>query len=136
MENKIKTPIRDILCVFAVQVFYCKAIFSALYVVAGLEQLDTEPSLYLFFASCILAPVWEEFIYRHVPLQIAKNYFKKNLVEIAIGCAVVFGLHHGCSLNILIQGVFGIMFTWVYIRNGLKWAICSHALWNFYCFIQ
>ena len=27
MENKIKTPIRDILCVFAVQVFYCKAIF-------------------------------------------------------------------------------------------------------------
>lgn len=135
MQTKQKTPIKDILCVFAVQVFYCKAIFFTLSNLIGLEKIQQEQSLGLFFLACIFAPMWEEIMYRHVPLQIAKNYFRKNIIHVAIGSSIIFGINHGSVLNILIQGVFGLMFSWVYIRNGLKWSILSHALWNFYCFI-
>lgn len=136
MQTRQKTPIKDILTVFAVQVIYCKVIFFILYLLFGLTLCNGEKTLDMFLLAVIIAPIVEEFLYRYVPLKIAKNYFRKNIITIAIASSVIFGLHHGSVLNIPIQGVFGLLFTWVYIRNGLPYAILSHALWNLYCFIS
>jgi hypothetical protein len=46
---------------------------------------------------------------------------------------VLFAWVHGSTTNILIQGVGGFFFGWVYIKNGYSYwsAILAHALYNF-----
>ena len=135
--KKLQKGVRDILVVFALQVAWCKIIFFALFLLIGLECEPTSNiTLSKFFLACVFAPVWEEIAFRYIPLTIAIRYFKKSFIQITIGSAIFFGYIHGSPINIMIQGVWGLLFSIVYIRNGLKWAIVSHFLWNFYCFIS
>lgn len=135
--NKLQKGVKDILIVFALQVAWCKIIFFTLFLLIGLEVEPTSDiTLGKFFLACVFAPVWEEIAFRYVPLTIASRYFKKSFIQIMIGSAIVFGLGHGSPINIMIQGVWGLMFSIIYIRNGLVYAIASHALWNFYCLTQ
>lgn len=135
--KKLQKGVKDILIVFALQIAWCKIIFFALFLLIGLEcEPTSDITLGKFFLACVFAPVWEEIAFRYVPLTIASRYFKKSFMQIAIGSAIFFGYIHGSPINIMIQGVFGLLFTIVYIRNGLSYAIASHALWNFYCLTQ
>lgn len=132
--EKIQKGVQYIMVVFALQIIWCKVIFFILYLLIGLEQVPAhEITLGSIFLCCIFAPIWEEIAYRYIPLTIAIRYFKKSFFQIVLGSAIVFGLGHGSPINIMIQGVWGLMFSVVYIRNGLWYAITSHALWNFYC---
>ena len=135
--KKLQKGVQDIMVVFALQIMWCKVIFFILYLLIGLEQVPAyEFTLGNIFLCCIFAPIWEEIAYRYIPLTIAIRHFKKSFIQIAIGLAIFFGYIHGSPLNIMIQGVWGLLFTFVYIRNGLVYAIASHALWNFYCLTQ
>ena len=89
----------------------------------------------LFF-MVIVAPIWEETLFRHIPITIGKKYFPKVLVEIIIGSSIIFGWIHGDVTNIIVQGFIGLTLCFVYIKLGLRYAILSHAIWNFTCFLN
>lgn len=89
----------------------------------------------LFF-MVIVAPIWEETLFRHIPITIGKKYFPKVLVEIIIGSSIIFGWIHGDVTNIVVQGFLGLTMCFVYLRLGLRYAILSHAIWNLSCFIN
>lgn len=89
----------------------------------------------LFFMA-IVAPIWEETLFRHIPITIGKKYFPKVLVEIIIGSSIIFGWIHGDVTNIVVQGFLGLTMCVVYLRLGLRYAMLSHAIWNLSCFIN
>lgn len=89
----------------------------------------------LFF-MVIVAPIWEETLFRHIPITIGKKYFPKVLVEIIIGSSIIFGWIHGDVTNIVVQGFLGLTMCFVYLRLGLRYAMLSHAIWNLSCFIN
>jgi len=94
----------------------------------------------LFFLACIMAPLWEEIVFRYFPLRLAQAIEKAvapeqpkiNLVLPAVMfTSVIFGLVHGSVFNILFQGVSGILLAWVFLKNNSYWsAVILHSLWN------
>ncbi len=89
---------------------------------------------YLIFL-CIFPPIFEELIFRHIPAQILKKteIFQQNKWWFVLVSGVIFGWLHGSYYNIFCQGVAGIAFGWVYIKNGYSYysAVASHSLYNF-----
>lgn len=87
-----------------------------------------------FIAGCVLAPISEEIIFRHLPLRVLKAAGKEKelLLPSILFTSTVFGLMHQGYYSLLIQGVGGLIFSVVYIKNGysLYSSILSHALWN------
>lgn len=93
------------------------------------------PIMVTFFMSCIFAPLWEELLFRYVPIQIvnASNNASKLMLPVVIGSSILFGLAHGGPLNILTQGVGGLFLSYLYIKYESYWLnVLSHALWNFF----
>ena len=94
---------------------------------------EKPPFLYEIFMACILAPLWEELAFRHAPGLIAKGMGKQFLLPIIIISSALFGWghHHGAE-SILRQGVMGLLFFWVYIKNGYSYwsSTIVHAAWN------
>lgn len=86
-----------------------------------------------FTYSCIIAPLWESLVFIWAPLALVKD--KKHLwLPVVIISSFIFGMGHKFSPNpILIQGVFGVIFSMVYIKNGFSYwsAVILHGLWNF-----
>lgn len=90
-----------------------------------------QPSkLYTFIAVCIAAPLWEELAFRHAPLQMVKN--TGNVLWVIIITSAIFGYIHPGSNSVLFQGVYGLIFAWVYIRNNYCYwsSTFLHFLWN------
>lgn len=86
-----------------------------------------------FFFACIVAPLWEELYYRYVPIQISKAFGHKFLMPILIFSAVNFGFGHGNELfHLFMQGVMGMIFSWVYLKNKYSYwsSVILHCLWN------
>lgn len=125
--QKLKT----IFAVFTVQLLWCHFIFWFLGIGIARDDISWQDAL-LF--GVFIAPVWEELLYRHLPIQLGVRYFPKALFPIIIGVSIIFGRNHGSEVNILIQGVYGILFSYTYLRHGLFASIAQHMLWNFYCF--
>jgi membrane protease YdiL (CAAX protease family) len=84
----------------------------------------------IFFLACIFAPLWEEAVFRYFPIRWAYS-MGNMLTPMLVMSSMIFGLMHGSILNILFQGVGGLIISWVYLKNGSYWwAVLSHALWN------
>ena len=101
-----------------------------------LAQFYTQrPSqLFIFIMSVILAPLWEELVFRHSVIQIAKNN-KQYIIWVVIIISAIFGsLHNNPEYyyGIYFQGVFGFIFACVYIKNGYHYwsSVILHAMWN------
>jgi membrane protease YdiL (CAAX protease family) len=90
--------------------------------------------LYFFFSACILAPTFEEAIFRWAPLTAIRKYQHLNLPVIVIS-SFIFGLMHGSFYNVFIQGVIGVIASYVYLKNNYCYwsAVSYHALWNLVC---
>ena len=87
---------------------------------------------YLFYA-CILAPLWEELLFRKVPITIANIINPKLLWPVIIMSSAIFGWSHGDGMrSLLLQGVLGVTTSYVYIKNGNSyWSIVIiHSSWN------
>jgi membrane protease YdiL (CAAX protease family) len=108
-----------------------------------LNYLDTcqitiykEPSLYkTFFLTCIIAPFWEEFVFRVAPITIARNIGKEYIIPTILISSFIFGFLHPQSAHpILFQGVMGFVFSLLYIKNNYNyWSVfVLHFMWNFY----
>jgi len=88
-----------------------------------------------FFGACIIAPLAEEILFRHLPMQILKNIkgYKKFLLPCMLFTSAVFGYMHQGAVSIPIQGVTGFVLCVVYLKNGYSYtsSVVLHFLWNF-----
>lgn len=84
-----------------------------------------------FYLSCFLAPLWEELVFRHLPLQFAKRN-TYLLLPIMLASAALFGWCHDKAPSLAIQGVSGFIFSVLYVRNGFHYwsSVFIHFLWN------
>ena len=91
-----------------------------------------EPIQYTIFFTCIFAPLWEELAFRVIPIKLALNLNPESLPAVVALSSIIFGFGHGGVENILIQGVMGVILSWVYIKNNYSYwsSVSLHALWN------
>jgi len=53
------------------------------------------------------------------------------ILPVILLSSVVFGQAHGHTINIMIQGVGGIVFSWLMLKSGYWSAVVAHSMWNF-----
>lgn len=119
------------------------AIYSSLTIDVA-EKIFRPNTRYRFFLICVLAPLWEECVFRYFPIRFAQlcdegyrfiktTYQSWMLAPIVLAGSLIFGILHGSSLNILFQGVGGLFLCWLYLRNRNSYwsAVIYHGLWNF-----
>jgi membrane protease YdiL (CAAX protease family) len=108
-----------------------------------LDMHVTNIPYYLIF-SCILAPIFEELFFRFIPLEmhrlVTKNSSQavqlKSQWLVVLFTSLLFGwAHRNGFTSILIQGVCGLGFAYVYIRNGYSYisSVLLHSFWNLTC---
>ncbi len=84
---------------------------------------EPRDSFQLFFWACLIAAFWEELVFRYLPRKIGE-VAPKLMVPMIIVSSILFGLVHSGVPSILVQGVIGFSFFWLYMKNG-------SILWNF-----
>jgi membrane protease YdiL (CAAX protease family) len=97
------------------------------------ESEQSDSFYYSIFLVCIWAPIWEEALYRYGPLTIAKNIDNQHVIPVAIIASCIFGWGHGESHEgVLVQGVLGLIFSIVYIKNNFCYfsSVLLHSLYN------
>ncbi len=91
------------------------------------------PFFIQFFLSCIMAPLWEEIIFRKLPIDLAKSTGKKEIMlPVILASSVIFGIGHQGVPSILLQGVGGFIISCLYIKNGYSYwsSVTLHFMWN------
>jgi membrane protease YdiL (CAAX protease family) len=148
-KNKISGPLFTVIVLFLINVIWVNIMlyfFNFLMTPSevikvfnsNLINQITEVELPLkatFFITCILAPFWEELVFRVFPLSLAtqlnEDVQRRTLIPIVFFTAIIFGLLHGSVLNILIQGFGGLSLSYLYLKyKSYLWCVISHALWN------
>jgi membrane protease YdiL (CAAX protease family) len=95
-------------------------------------------TIYLFISSCIFAPFVEELFFRK-PLDLVKHIsISRVMIYYVIISSVIFGYIHRGVWSIPVQGVAGLIFCYVYLKNGYSYfsSVAMHFLINFYYFIK
>lgn len=135
--KKTRKAIGTLVLVFIAQFLWCKFIFWFLFLSIGTEEMSLHFSSFIegFLISVVLAPLTEEFLFRKLPLSITKSYLPKYVLTVSIASSIIFGLIHGSSINVLIQGMFGLIWCRIYLKHGFWLCVLSHALWNFFCLL-
>lgn len=105
-----------------------------------------------FFFACVLAPLWEEFMFRYLPFALfiapkliekaglnedqekeRAQFVRRYLGLLILSTSIIFGILHGGPVNILFQGVGGIILWKIFLQSGKYrywYAVGAHALWN------
>lgn len=88
--------------------------------------------------DCVFTPLWEEAIYRYVPIQLTIHLLgRKVLFPIMILSSYWFAIGHGEYIeNILCQGVFGMVCSYLCYKYNYITSVGLHSLWNFSCFFN
>jgi hypothetical protein len=86
----------------------------------------------LFFLAIISAPLWEEIKWRVFPIQVSRFLPKELVWPIVLFASIDFGLSHGNVFNIYIQGIHGLIFSYVYIKNNYSYfsSVFLHCIFN------
>ncbi len=99
----------------------------------------SEPSqIYMFISSCILAPFMEELYFRTPMLFLKRMNIEKIILYYVIFSSAIFGYMHKGAWSIPVQGVAGILFCYVYLKNNYSYlsSVICHFLVNFYFFLK
>lgn len=111
------------------------------FVQSALELLQSHFWLVCFVSFIfvvIITPIIEEFLFRWIPLRLAKRFIKNRLIfwSIVVGISVIgFGYIHGGWPNIFIQGVVGLILVIIFLRFGYWYAVLTHAIYNGFCIV-
>lgn len=91
-----------------------------------------DKSLTMFVMACVVAPLWEELAFRHLPLTMAKK-LKLDPMHVLMMSSIIFGWGHGGPTGIMLQGVGGFILGYVYLKNGYSYwsSVFMHFLWNY-----
>lgn len=96
----------------------------------GIEELakGLDPfSLFLF--TVIVAPIFEEWLFRRLLIDHVQQYGEKTAILVS---AVAFGLFHGNLFQFFYAFGFGLLLAYVYVRTGkLRYTIAMHMTFNF-----
>lgn len=92
-----------------------------------------DTAIWLLFFCVISAPLWEEVVFRWFPLYCTKTLAKEYKIPIILATSAIFGYLHGGPEHVWIQGVAGLIFACVYIKNGYHYwsSVILHAVWNY-----
>lgn len=73
---------------------------------------------FVMFAMAILVPI-EELLFR-LPLALVVRFTRNpnKVIWWVIGLSIAFGLYHGSTLNIPIQGMVGMVLSTVFLKTG------------------
>jgi membrane protease YdiL (CAAX protease family) len=99
---------------------------SASYALAELEVLN-QPTISMLIYTCIMAPIFEEFIYRGAVLRSLEKYGKKFAILVS---AILFGLMHGNFYQIFMAIAIGIILGYLAIEYSIKLTIILHMINN------
>lgn len=99
------------------------------------EFLAQQSILSSVFFGCVMAPLWEDAVFRGAVISRTQALFpgdNRQLIYAIIVSSVVFGILHGGVVNVLIQGVGGLFLSYVYLKNGncILSAMIMHSLYN------
>jgi membrane protease YdiL (CAAX protease family) len=92
------------------------------------------PFYYSFIYGCVLTPIWEELAWRWFPITVAKRLGQQFVFPACVISSISFGLAHGDGMeSVFMQGVGGMMFCILYIKNKYSYlsTVLAHALFNF-----
>lgn len=140
-ETKLVGKIRNIIIAFILLFVWINVVYHLL------DKIKTSPTFiflspsiwYNAFTCCILAPLWEELVYRYGPITIARNAGKQYILPTIVIVSAIFGMQHYDSPHpILFQGVMGFIFSLLYIKNNYSYwsSVTLHCMWNSYVFIS
>ena len=92
--------------------------------------------LQIFVWGCVFAPVIEDVIFRWTPINLMESlkWSKDSILYGVIITSALFGWYHAMDYyHIIIQGVVGVILSWLYIKNkSLLMNILFHTVYNFY----
>lgn len=99
---------------------------SAISALKDLEILN-QPTISIIIYSCIIAPVFEEFIYRGAVLRSLEKYGRKFAILVS---AILFGLMHGNFYQIFMAAGIGIILGYLATEYSIKITIILHIFNN------
>ncbi len=81
----------------------------------------------MFLYASVLAPVWEEILFRGYVLRSLRPYGKRFAVW---GSALLFGLFHGNLLQTPYAVLMGLLLGYVTVEYSIVWAVLLHMFNN------
>lgn len=105
----------------------------------GIETADVVESAisisipFYIIAFCIIAPIFEELIFRKLLLEHLMPFGEIPAICIS---AVAFGLFHMNLYQLFYTTVMGLIFAWVVMKTGkVRYSIILHAIANFTSYV-
>ena len=99
-----------------------KSVMPVLESVAGSTDTFT-----MFLYASILAPIWEELLFRGFILRTLQPFGKRFAV---LGSALLFGLFHGNLLQTPYAILMGLLFGYATVEYSVGWAVALHMFNN------
>jgi membrane protease YdiL (CAAX protease family) len=140
-EKNLFDKLKNVFAVFGAYTVYAFLVYHVIF--WFMPELSSQMSLYkfawsTFFTICVLAPLTEELFWRFIPIKIMLmlDFPKKLMWLIMLGISACFGWYHNGAVTVIAQGVFGVMLSWLYIKNDSYWLnVLAHFLWNFFVYM-
>ena len=79
--------------------------------------------------ALVLSPLMEEAIFRVAPMQLVKDTPKLVFPTIILSSALFGYLHYGAA-SWPIQGVFGVVLCYTYLKTNYWSVVLLHFMWN------
>lgn len=99
-----------------------KSVMPVLEMVAG-----SSDTFSMFLYASILAPLWEELVFRGYVLRSLQPYGKRFAI---LGSALLFGFFHGNLLQAPYAVFMGLLFGYVTVEYSIRWAMGLHLFNN------
>ena len=97
---------------------------------ASLEEILVDFTASDLFASLLIAPLEEEFLFRALPLWVMVRLAPRwTLIPVIVAISILFGMEHGGFVGVLFQGVGALTFSVFYLKcGGMKGAFLKPFL--------
>lgn len=132
--KQVALKVRSILLALAFSALWTVTVGTIMADITGTpidHSLPDNAVLYLIFA-CLITPLWEEAVYRYAPLELGRGLGVQNKLPIIVLSCFFFAISHGQGyMFLMIHGVLGAVFSWVYLKSGYASAVITHSCWNF-----
>ncbi len=93
------------------------------------SMVSESPILVTAIATCVLAPIGEEFIFRKLLIDRARRYGDTTAILFS---GLLFGLFHGNLFQFFYAAMLGILLAYIYTRtDNIWWCVGMHAVINF-----
>lgn len=93
------------------------------------KKMDLYDVSIAIITGLILSPIFEEYIFRHIPSVFYKKNPKHLHIVIFLSSAM-FAVLHGFNSFLPLHFITGLLYSIIYYRYGIKFSIISHIFHN------